>query len=286
MGYVDDAFDNLKSWLEITDTEAKAASTRQRLIREHLDAFWDIDSDFLTGSYRRHTKTKPLADVDIFVVLASSGAQARFRDESPDLVLKDAARVLGEKWDDVTIDRMAAVVSYGDEVASFEVVPAFDREEGGYMIPDSLTGSWIETDPGVHDDQATAKNTACGGKWIPFVKMVKGANRELGSPVKPSFLLEVMAHEIVTEPFGRYQDEVSWFLATAAERLGEPWPDPARLGPDVNAEMSSADLRTARQALTAASDIAQHAVWLEDDGQDRAAVEEWRRLFGDRMPRP
>ena len=28
------------------------------------------------------------------------------------------------------------------------------------------------------------------------------------------------------------------------------------------------------------------AVWLEDDGQEREAVEEWRKLFNWRMPRP
>jgi hypothetical protein len=286
MSYVDDAFDNLKSALEITDAEAKTASTRQRLIREHLDAHLDIADDFLTGSYKRHTKTKPLADVDIFVVLDPSGAQAGLAEQSPAVVLQDLANVLRKRWDDVTVDRMAAVVSYGDDVASFEVVPALEREGGGYLIPDTLTGGWIATDPSIHQDQATAKNAECGGKWIPLVKMIKGINRQLNGPVSPSFLLEVMARDIVSQPFGRYQDEVSWFLATAADRIAEAWPDPAGLGPDVNAEMSAVQQATARQALEDAAAIAQHAVWLEDDGQDRAAVEEWRRLFGSRMPRP
>ena len=36
----------------------------------------------------------------------------------------------------------------------------------------------------------------------------------------PSFLVEVMALGLVKEPFGRYQDEVRWFLASAAEGVG------------------------------------------------------------------
>lgn len=286
MGYVDDAFGNLKSALEITETEAGMASTRQRLIREHLDGHWDIADDFLTGSYKRHTKTKPLTDVDIFVVLDPKGAQAELAKQAPAIVLQDLANVLGKRWDNVTVDRMAAVVSYGDEVASFEVVPALARAGGGYVIPDTLKGGWISTDPSQHQAQATAKNAECGGKWIPLVKMVKGINRELSCPVEPSFLLEVMALDIVSQPFGRYQDEVSWFLATAADRLTEAWPDPAGLGPDVNAEMTTAQQIHVQRALEAAAGTAQRAVWLEDDGQDRAAVEEWRRLFGSRMPRP
>ena len=39
-------------------------------------AEWDLDDDFLTGSYRRDTKTKKLKDIDIFVVIDPDGAQA------------------------------------------------------------------------------------------------------------------------------------------------------------------------------------------------------------------
>lgn len=286
MGYVDDAFANLKKELEITDTEASLASDRQIAIRGHLDLHWDIETDFLEGSYRRETKTKPLKDVDIFVVLKSSGAQGHFKDEAPLHVLEDLHRVLELKWANVEIDRMAAVVRYGDAVASFEIVPAFTHGDGGFCIPDTKRGEWIRTDPNVHNDLSTQKNKECQEKFVPLAKMIKGANRELGEPVSPSFLLEVMAWDIVTPPFGRYQDEMVVFLATAADRLREPWPDPASVGPDVNEEMTAGEIATAEQALAGASEIASRAVWLEDDGQERAAVEEWRKLFGSRMPRP
>lgn len=291
MTYVDDAFDKMQSNLEITQTESNLASTRQKLIRDHLDDHWDISEDFLTGSYKRHTKTKPLKDVDIFVVLDPGGKQASLADSPPSAILNELARILRKKWSDVSIDRMAAVVSYGDEVASFDVVPAFvgtgtKRKGPGYRIPDTLTGGWIDTDPSEHEAQSSAKNAECRDKWVPLVKMIKAANRESGEPVHPSFLLEVMALDIVTKPFGRYQDELSWFFATAADRLDESWPDPAGLGPDVNAEMTPSDRTKAAEALRRAHQIAQQAVWLADQERDRAAVEEWRRLFGDRMPRP
>jgi predicted nucleotidyltransferase len=292
MSYVDDAFALLKSGLEITQTERDLASTRQNLIRQHLDTRWDIADHFLTGSYRRETKTKPLTDVDIFVVLDPKGKQAKYAEKTPSAILEDLRDILEEKWKGkVTIDRMAAVISYGDDVASFEVTPAFKGapekpNAAGYHIPDTLSAKWIRTDPSDHADRATAKNKRCDEKWIPLVKMIKGANRELGEPVQPSFLLEVMALTLIDTPFGRYQDELSWFFATAADRLNDPWPDPAGLGPDVNAEMSQSESASARAAFGRAHDISQRAVWLEDHGQDKAAVEEWRRLFANRMPRP
>jgi hypothetical protein len=286
MSHADEAFAGLKATLEITQTETDLAATRHKLIRDFISERWDITDDFLTGSYRRHTKTKRLQDVDIFIVLDPEGEQGGYAAKSPTTVLEALRSLLNERWDDVLVDRMAAVVSYGDEVASFEVVPAFDRQNGGYLIPDAKSGTWIATDPTVHQELTTKKNSACNGKYVPFVKMIKGINRELGDPVSPSFLLEVMALELAAEPFGRFQDEVSWFLATAAERLDEPWPDPAGLGPDVNAEMDALASQTAKAALAEAAEVAQRAVWLEDDDQGRAAVEEWRRLFGWRMPRP
>jgi tRNA nucleotidyltransferase (CCA-adding enzyme) len=66
---VSEVFNKFSGRLEITPTEEKAASRRQQDIRALLSDAFVIDADFLTGSYRRETKTKPLRDVDIMVVL-------------------------------------------------------------------------------------------------------------------------------------------------------------------------------------------------------------------------
>lgn len=285
MSYVDDAFVNLRSQLEITKRESDLAKTRHEEIRDHVRTEWELEDDFLTGSYRRHTKTKKLKDVDIFVVVKRDGAQGHLRDLGPSALLAELKRVLDKKYDNVVIDRMACTVDFGsDDIVSFDVVPAFKRKAGGYEIPDTETG-WIETNPKLHHELTTEKNIACDEKWVPFVKMVKGANRELGEPFKHSFLLEVMALELVQEPFGTFQDELVMFFATAADELDREWPDPAKLGPDVNT-MTSSERQTARTALLEAQQIAERAVWLEDNGQERGAVEEWRKLFDWRMPRP
>ncbi len=285
MSYVDEAFANLKSELEITETEGKLAQRRHQEIRDHVASAWELEDDFLTGSYRRQTKTKKLQDVDIFVVVKRDGAQGHLRDLGPRELLEELKKVLDEKYDNVVIDRMACTIDFGsDEIVSFDVVPAFKRKAGGYEIPDTWTG-WIATNPKRHHEMTTDKNKVCNEKFVPFVKMIKGANRELGEPVDPSFLLEVMALDLVKAPFGTYQDEMVWFLATAADEFDRSWPDPAGLGPDVNT-LSASARHTARDAFLEAQQIAERAVWLEDDGQERSAVEEWRKLFGWRMPRP
>src|SRR5207245_10526600 len=103
--------------------------------------------------------------------------------------------------------------------------------------------------PDRHREASEAKNKECAGKYVPFVKMIKAINRELSEPVSPSFLLEVMAMDIVKPPFGRYQDEIVLFLATAADQVHLPWPDPAGIGPDVNSIMTPGQKATAADAL-------------------------------------
>jgi hypothetical protein len=286
MTYVDDAFNKCRTTLEITATEQTFAKRKHEDIRAVVRDSWTLADDFLTGSYRRHTKTKRLKDVDIFVVIDAAGPDAGLRQSGPAALLAALKAILDEKYDAVVIDRMACTVSFGsdEEIVSFDVVPAFKRKAGGWDIPDTERG-WIATNPKRHHELTTKKNEACDGKYVPFVKMVKGANRELGDIIDPSFLIEVIALAKVSEPFGTYQDELNWFLATAAEEVMNDWPDPVGLGPEVNL-MSAAERRKASDTLRSAQAIAESAVWLEDEGKERAAVEEWRKLFDWRMPRP
>jgi hypothetical protein len=288
MGYLEDAWAGLRHTLEITPTERSLAIRRHTEIRSHVRSGIALRTDFLTGSYARHTKTKRLKDVDIFCVVDSDGANAGLRDVAPHEALGELQRLLATKWPSTAIRRRACTVDFGadEEVASFDVVLAFDRAEGGFELPDTSAGDWIASDPTIHAEQATGKNTACEEKWKPFVKMVKGWNREWEKPVRPSFLLEVMALELVKEPFGAWGDELIVFFANAADRVADPWYAPAGLGPDVNSSMTSFELRLAAAKLREAQAIAENASDLADAGKERAAVEEYKKLFGRRMPRP
>ncbi|MEV4845093.1 CBASS oligonucleotide cyclase [Micromonospora matsumotoense] len=286
MGYIDDAFVKLKHNLEITPTEQKLAAARHHSVRDHVRGRWQLVDDFLTGSYRRETKTKKLKDVDVFLVIDPAGPQGRYRKRPPLEVLNAQLTLLREGWPEAYRDGMAIVIPYGDDVMSIEAVPAFKRTGGGYFIPDPAPGAWIATNPKRHHELSTEKNEVCDGKYVPLVKMIKGINRELGEPVSPSFLLEVMAQTIIKTPIGRYQDEIVLFLATAADSIDRVWLDPAGLGGDVNTVMSPTQKRAAADALREAQAVAERAVDLEDDRQDRAAYTEWKKLFGDRMTQP
>ena len=285
MGYIDDAFDNLKSNLEITKTESTLAQKRHQLIRQHIETAWQLLDHFLTGSYSRHTKTKKLKDIDIFVVIDPDGPQGTLRQGSGRAAVAALGDVLAARWSDLETDDNVVTVNYGDEdVASYEVAPVFPRDAGGYCMPNGV--GWMDTDPQSHAKLVTSKNAQCDGKFVPFVKMVKGISREAGEPIAPSFQLEVMGLELVLPPFERYRDEIRFFLASVVDRIADDWSDPAGLGPDVNAAVSRERRRELAHTVRGWLAVAEEALLLENDGRERASVEKWRELFGWRMSRP
>lgn len=296
MSVVSEAFDIFRGRLQTTKTENKTASRRQRKIREQLDASeLTIDADFLTGSYRRETKTKPLRDVDIMVVLTDR----RYLDQHPSAVLEAVRGILVPHYGEhrVTPDRRAVRVDFGlaivddvadGEVMSFDVVPGFTHGDN-YLIPDDTLGTWIATNPKVHADLSTAANKAYDGQWKPLVKMIKKWNFHVGDPVIPSFLLEVLALDLISGGWaGPDPYELRMFFASAADRLGDGWPDPAHAGPDVSDTLDAdpGAMAAARQALLDAEKSCTRALGLERTGNNGAAIREWRNLFGPLFPAP
>lgn len=286
---VPEAFEKFRKRLVLTESEQKDASRRQQKIREQVRTGLSVDRDFLTGSYGRNTKTRPLKDVDIFLVLNDS--ESDYLDKPPDAILDRLAEILSPHYPSRTSKGNRAVkVAFGDAVAdeqvmSIDVVPAF-ATNGDYQIPDRREGGWIKTNPDVHKEKAAAAHTAFDERWKPAVKMIKKWNDHQDKPVKPSFLLEVMALDLLIPPYGgSYAREIRQFFASAATSIEDGWPDPAGLGPPVTArlEQNPWERDQAKSALRDAEAACTEALRLEQAGRTGAALDAWQELFGPRF---
>jgi hypothetical protein len=287
---VQDAFEAFRQRLELSETERKDTIRRHNEVRDCIRARFQIDRDFLTGSYARHTKTKPLKDVDIFFVLGED--DKAWRSKPPHEILDAFADCLADKYGKDAVDpgRRCATVEFDkntkdDEgkVLSIDAVPAFELDDC-FEIPDRHLGKWIKTDPEVHKEQSTAKNKELDRKWVPLVKMIKRWNRSAGKPIKPAFLIEVMAQVLVDSPFTTYPGEVRRFFAAALDGIAQAWPDPAGLGPPVSDQMTPDLIRKAIEVLRKAETQASLAVRLEKQGKQGEALALWREIMGRYFP--
>lgn len=291
-----EAFLKFRSRLELTQKEQTDASRHQKDIRAEIDKRFSVDRDFLSGSYARHTKTKPLRDVDIFCVLGAK--EKGYRSKHPSVLLDDVAEALVDKYgrgnvkrDErcVTVTFPTVVVSTedestGDQVVSFDVVPAFSSGTD-FEIP-SVTGNWIKTNPEKHAELATRKNQGFSGEWKFLVRMIKKWNAFNGKPVPTSFLLEVMALNIIHGDFGgEYPRELKAFFASAANRTSETWNDPAGLGEPLTKGWNQQTRNRAQDALWQANNLIAEAIRLDRDGKHGEALRHWReRVFGPIFP--
>lgn len=294
----EEAFRKFKSRLELNDREQSNASARQNEVRDYLVTKFGVETSFLTGSYRRHTKTKPLKDIDIFFVLKES--EGHYRDKVPSVVIDDFYKSLCDKYGksatrkqsrSVNVD-FGVVVDAEDNtdyrILSVDVVPSF-ASGSDYEIPDTDTGKWIKTNPKIHADKATAAHQAYSNEWKGLVRMVKYWNNNprhgADKPVKPSFLIEVMALQCLHGGWGgRFDYEIEAMFATLADRIFDVWPDPAGLGPPISNGMDTARKQRARDLLLAASRDARTAINLAQQGRNGDALKAWRSLFGPKFP--
>ena len=285
-----EAFKKFKSRLELRDAEQRDAIRLHTEIRAHIGDNFSILKHFLTGSYKRHTKTRPLKDVDIFFVLDKEKQKKYLSD--PVGLLNDFKKCLTKEYGEnkVKIGRRSVGIDLSvgpddEKICSIDAVPAFDAGNH-YQIPDNVLNKWIDTDPEIHAEEATAANKAFDDEWKPMVKMIKKWNETQGKPVKPSFLIEVMAMELLYPPFsGGYVYELKSFFATAADRISETWADPAGLGSPVSDQMDAARINNARQKFIDAGKFVDQAILLQKQGNQGGSLRIWRdNIFGDMFP--
>ncbi len=294
---IDEAFRKFKSRLELNQREQDNASARHKEVREYLYTKFDIEGDFLTGSYARYTKTKPLKDIDIFFPMKQS--ERHYRDKAAGVVLDDYKTALVDKYGSAAVRRQSRSVNvdFGVQVKdedktdykilSIDVVPAFTCG-GDYEIPDGDTGKWIKTNPKLHAEKAVTAHQNYDSEWKGLVRMVKYWNnnpKHGEKPIKPSFLIEVMALDCLHGGWGgQFDREIQSFFATLADRIGEVWPDPAGLGPPISNSMDAQRVARAKQLLGAAVAQANQAIHLVRQGRNGEALRAWRELFGPMFP--
>ena len=280
-------FEKCIQGLELTDAERAEASRQQNVLRDNLRLhLGGVERDILSGSYSRRTAIRPLDDIDLFVILDRTVHRDVYPPASPEQCLRKVQRALAAAYPNkppAKIQRRSVNIEFQGTGIGYDVVPAFTVSGNMYMIPDVNRNGWINTDPERHKEACPAANARAGSKLNPLIKLAKHWNRKHGS-VLQSFHIEVMAYRAFNTAPATYPDGIAALFEHLAAAVMVSCPEPAGVGPNVDAGMISQDRAAAQRGLREAAASARKA--LEHDRLGRApnAHGVWRELFGDVYP--
>lgn len=299
------AFDDFMKRLELTEPERDKVSRQQNELRNRLRANLNgIVRDILVGSYARRTAIRPLNDIDLFLELDPE-VHGAYRGREPQVLLEVVQRALRACYPSTPLAAGPATRIQGRSVniefsgtgIGYDVIPAFRvRGAGGgatgdhYEIPNRSRQNWIKTNPEVHGQLLIAANERAGGMLNRLIKAAKHWNRAHASSAgdKPlrSFHLEVMAYEAFQakprdERRGLYE-----LLDFLSRRVTSACLDPARLGPNLDADLTPSERRRAQETLHESAQLALKALHHEERGQDQEAYKLWRQLLGPEFKSP
>lgn len=276
------SFEKLRESLEITELQKSTTSIRQQNVRQALEEEMTVLDSMLTGSYCRSTMIAPLkeADVDIMIILDSTyykeDGQASLLDKTKRVLLKTYT-----KTPKISRNGQAVTITFTDFIV--DVVPAFYRKGGGYIIADCVNKKWISTNPTVHIDIMSRHNSVHFGKLVPIVKMIKRWNKSINHAFI-SFYLELLAinvfrHVTITD----YPSGMRYFFYKGKELIKYTITDPAGLGSQVN----GLDSVTVTEAVSRFETAYNRAILAEEyanTGKTEHAINEWRKIFGNYFP--
>ena len=280
---INSGFNVLKSNLEITSLQKSTVSVRQNNIRDAVEKGFKVTESYLSGSYPRATMVAPLSksDIDIFIVLESE----YFYTNTPSKLLDKLRTVLKDTYPTTPkINRNGQAVTITFTDFKVDVVPCFNRKGGGYLIPNSITGNWISTNPTIHHTHLTAANSWHNGNIIPLIKMIKGWNRCINNAFS-SFYLELLIKKILTNvTITDFPSAVRYIFDHGRENIKYSIIDPAGFGEQISGLNKINTVNEGIKKFETAFTRAKKAEAYASNGNIELAFVEWQKIFPNYFP--
>lgn len=274
------------------------------------------ERNLLYGSFARHTKIRPLDDIDLMICFSASneGDRRTYYElddsihiscipfdtnnslETPDTcdlnstkVINRVIRKLSQLSDyskaEMHKNHEAATLQLKSYTWNFDIVPCFFTESGLYLIPDGY-GNWKKTDPRIDNERTTSLNQRHSGKLLDIIRLMKYWNLQKHTIRIPSYMLECMILSVYNSIDAKNDYWIDIEIRDLFQKLSisvlNCVIDPKGIQGDLNT-LSLSDRIKIKTALIDAYQKAVEALNLERSNP-KGAINKWREIFGDHFP--
>lgn len=289
-----EAFEILQSEVNADPKVVDEARRRRNAFRAAFDDEEDVDRTFASGSLARGSQIAPIKDVDL-LVLYKEGDHPDWNQPGDSAVealeyTRDRIKELlgGPSADGVhyTQVRDHAVTCWLDDpddpdAYTVDVVPALNRHEGGFWIPEKSSREWIPTDPLYLIFRVLQNHEDSGAQFVPLLRDLKRWAKDHDGILK-GLTMEVLALDHLPLQQSNHEALEEFFVAASAA-VYQPIVDPADLCGEIQPDL---DRDAASAILKDAGDLAWRANRAAARGEHRSAVCLWRDIFGSIFPEP
>lgn len=187
-----------------TDQRSSFSYRTARITKAVNASFRNIDNDtayrFYVGSMGRSTAIPSVSDVDLLVELPASvyhqyNAYSGNKQSSFLSAVRTAIQTTYPS-SSVSGDGQVVVISFNDNV-TYEVLPAFLGDKGGYIFADSNNGgSWKNCWPKQEMTAFSDRNSACNKNLVELSRMARAWRDENSVPMS-GMLIDTLAYQFI-----------------------------------------------------------------------------------------
>lgn len=151
--------------------DVEAVSARLSEIEGHItDQLHGAIDLLFGGSVAKHTYVDGMSDVDSLLLIDNTDLASG----SPKAALEKLALMLRDRLGSdcaVSVGQLAVTVRYQDGL-EVQLLPAL-RIGDGFKVPSATRDGWSRISPRKFQDALTQRNSQCGGKLVPTIKLAK-----------------------------------------------------------------------------------------------------------------
>jgi hypothetical protein len=198
-----DWFSTFCSNLQIRD--GGTIATRSSNITRRLNTdFWSTTSDtshsLYVGSYGRNTAISGFSDVDLIFLLPYSVYKQynEYTGNGQSALLQAVKTSIERTYSTTNIraDGQVIQVPFTDGII-FEVVPAFDNDDGSFTFPNANDGgSWKTTNPKPEIKAIRDRNAVTNGNLVPLCRMMRDWKSKWTVPIG-GLLIDTLAYQFI-----------------------------------------------------------------------------------------